>query len=75
MKHGASYPVLLAERLIKMYSNEHDTIFDPFLGSGTTAIACMKYGRKFFGIENDEKYFNISKNRIFDNKNLLTYEK
>ena len=73
-EHPCQMPLQIMENIIGILPEEY-IIIDPFLGSGTTAIACMKYGRKFFGIENDEKYFNISKDRIFDNKNLLTYEK
>ena len=41
-----------------------DSIIDPFMGSGTTGVACMKLGRKFIGVEIDEKYFAIAAKRI-----------
>ena len=43
---------------------EGQTVLDPFMGSGTTCIACVNTGRKFIGIELDEKYFEIAKKRI-----------
>ena len=43
---------------------EGDTVLDNTMGSGTTGVACVQTGRKFIGIEKDEKYFNIAKNRI-----------
>lgn len=64
-EHPCQMPLEIMENIIGILPDEY-IIIDPFLGSGTTAIACMKYGRKFFGIENDEKYFNISKKRISD---------
>ena len=52
------------EDLILASSNEGDTILDPFIGSGTTAIACINTNRNFIGIEKDEHYFNIANERI-----------
>ena len=52
------------EEIIKIHSNENDLILDPFMGSGTTGVACKNLGRDFIGIEMDENYFNIAKNRI-----------
>ena len=54
----------LMEWLLKIHSNENDLILDPFMGSGTTAIASINTNRKFIGIELDEKYFNIAQERI-----------
>ena len=56
------------ERLIKCSSNENDIVFDPFMGSGSTGIACINTNRKFIGIEKDENYFEIAKNRIDNHK-------
>jgi DNA modification methylase len=50
--------------LIKSYSNEGDTILDPFMGSGTTGVACVQTGRNFIGIEIDPTYFAIAEKRI-----------
>jgi len=62
--HRTEKPLQLMEWLIKTYSNKGDTILDPFMGSGTTLVACVKTGRKGIGIEIDEKYFNIAVDRI-----------
>jgi site-specific DNA-methyltransferase (adenine-specific) len=62
--HPTQKPVALMEYLIKTYTNEGDTVFDGFMGSGTTGVACKNTGRNFIGIELDENYFNIAKERI-----------
>lgn len=64
IKHTAPFPEALARDHILSWSNDGDTILDPFLGSGTTGVACVKTNRKFIGIERDETYFNIAKERI-----------
>jgi site-specific DNA-methyltransferase (adenine-specific) len=63
-KHTTAKPVELLEYFIKTYSNPGDTILDNCMGSGSTGIACVNTGRNFIGIELDEKYFNIAKERI-----------
>ena len=68
--HITPKPVDLLEYLIKTSSNENDIILDCFMGSGSTGVACMNTNRKFIGIELDEKYFNISINRIFENYSI-----
>ncbi len=62
--HPTQKPLLLMEYLIKTYTNENETVLDFTMGSGTTGVACQNTNRKFIGIEKDEKYFNISKERI-----------
>lgn len=62
--HPTQKPVALFEWLIKTYTNENDIVLDPCMGSGTTAIACLKTNRRFIGFEKDNIYFNIAKNRI-----------
>lgn len=62
--HPTQKPVALLEYLIKTYSNENDTILDNCMGSGSTGVACVNTNRNFIGIELDEKYFNIAKERI-----------
>ena len=52
------------EYLIKTYTNEGETVLDFTFGSGTTGVACKNTNRKFIGIELDDKYFDIAKNRI-----------
>lgn len=62
--HPTQKPVELLEYLIKTYSNENEIILDNTMGSGTTAVACQNTNRKFIGIEQDETYFNVAKERI-----------
>ena len=62
--HPTQKPVALMEYLIKTYTNEGETVLDFTMGSGTTGVACKQTGRKFIGIEKDEAYFNIAKERI-----------
>lgn len=62
--HPAMFPMALAYRVIKLYTDENDIVLDPFLGSGTTAIAAVHLNRKFIGIEKLERYYNIAKDRI-----------
>ena len=62
--HPTQKPVALLEYLIKTYTNENETVLDNCMGSGTTGVACKKLNRRFIGMEKDEKYFNIAKERI-----------
>ena len=62
--HPTQKPLDLLEYLIKTYSNEGDLILDNCMGSGSTGVACINNGRNFIGIEKEEKYFNIAKERI-----------
>lgn len=62
--HPAIYPETLAADHILSWSNEGDTVLDPFLGSGTTGKMASQLGRKFIGIERDPEYFAISQKRI-----------
>ena len=62
--HPAIFPEALANDHIRSWSNEGDTVFDPFMGSGTTGVAALELGRNFVGIEKVEKYFKICKERI-----------
>ena len=64
MLHPTEKPVELLEYLIKTYSNENDVILDNCMGSGSTGVAALNTNRRFIGIELDEKYFNIAKDRI-----------
>ena len=63
-EHPAIFPEQLAIDHVLSWSNPSETILDPFMGSGTTGVACVKLGRKFIGIELDEKYFDIACKRI-----------
>lgn len=62
--HPTQKPTELLEYLIKTYTNEGETVLDFTMGSGSTGLAAVNTNRKFFGIELDEKYFNIAKERI-----------
>lgn len=63
-QHPTQKPVDLLEYLIRMYSNEGDTILDFTMGSGSTGVACGRTNRNFIGVEKDEKYFQIAEERI-----------
>lgn len=69
-EHPCQMPLKVMENIIGVLPDDY-TIIDPFLGSGTTALACQKYNRKFIGIELDPKYFDIAKNRIFNSAGLF----
>jgi site-specific DNA-methyltransferase (adenine-specific) len=62
--HPTQKPILLMEYLIKTYTNEQETVLDFTMGSGSTGVAAKNLNRKFIGIEQDEKYFNIAQERI-----------
>ena len=62
--HPAPFPEELPNRLIKLFSFTNDIVIDPFMGSGTTAIAAIKNKRNFVGYEINEKYINLANNRI-----------
>jgi len=51
-------------RLVELVSNANEVVADPFMGSGTTGVACVQTGRKFIGIEKEPKYFDIACKRI-----------
>jgi site-specific DNA-methyltransferase (adenine-specific) len=62
--HPTQKPVDLLEYLIKTYTNEGDTVLDNCMGSGSTGVACINTNRKFIGMELDEKYFEVAKERL-----------
>ena len=64
--HPTQKPLALCEDLIRTFSNENDLILDNCMGSGTTGVACVNTDRKFIGIELNQQYFEIAKNRIQD---------
>ena len=63
-QHPTAKPVGLCEKWVRNFTNARQTILDPFMGSGTTGVACMNLGRKFIGIEIEPKYFEIACERI-----------
>ncbi|MCX6723438.1 MAG: site-specific DNA-methyltransferase, partial [Candidatus Staskawiczbacteria bacterium] len=62
--HSAAYPVELPEWFIKLFTTENDIVLDPFIGSGTTAIAALKNKRHYIGIEKQPEYCKFAKERI-----------
>lgn len=62
--HEAEKPVKILEEFIELSSNENDKILDPFMGSGSTGVACINTNRNFIGYELDKHYFEIAKERI-----------
>ena len=62
--HPTQKNLKMMEEIVLRHSNANDTILDPFMGSGSTGLACFNTNRKFIGIEKEEKYFNISVDRI-----------
>lgn len=68
--HPTQKPVALLEYLIKTYTNEGETVLDNCMGSGSTGIACLNTNRKFIGMELNEEYFEMAKERIDKRMNL-----
>ena len=74
-EHPAPYPIALTDKLIQYYSFTGDTILDPFIGSGTTALSARKYHRKCIGYEIHSKYIDIFKDRLPKIKSTLLISK
>ena len=70
--HPTQKSLKLMEEIIKIHTNPKDTILDPFMGGGTTCIACMNLDRKYIGIELDKQYFDIAKERILNQGSIRT---
>ena len=70
--HGATFPLELVENILKNFTKESETVLDPFMGSGTTAIACMNTERNYIGFELDQEYYNKSLERIKNHKTQLS---
>lgn len=68
--HPSPFPVELPRRCVKLFSFIGDTVLDPFLGSGSTLIACFLTGRKGIGIEIDKNYCDIAKKRLIEEANI-----
>lgn len=62
--HKSQKPISLMRKIVSLYTKKGDTVLDPFMGSGTTGVACVELGRNFIGIEQDNNYYEIAKNRI-----------
>lgn len=80
-KHPTQKPLLLMERVVLSSSNVGDIVLDPFCGSGTTGVAAVRHGRRFFGIEREEDFIALSEKRLIaeldkrvPNRNALVKE-
>lgn len=73
--HPCPKPIDWAMWLVSRAAPEGGTILDPFMGSGTTGVACIQTGRKFIGIEMDPGYFELAKRRILDSDNKVTIDR
>lgn len=71
-QHPTQKPVRLMERLIQLVTDEEMTVLDPFMGGGSTGIACLNLNRHFIGIEIDAEYFKTAEKRLQDANNLWT---
>ncbi|GAB4463401.1 MAG: site-specific DNA-methyltransferase [Bacteroidales bacterium] len=72
--HPAPFPIDLPYRLIQLYSFTTDIVLDPFMGSGTTAIAALKSNRNYVGFEISEDYITLTKQRVKPYENILKFE-
>lgn len=69
--HPTIKPLKIIQTIIENSSSVGDVVLDPFMGSGTSGVACINTNRKFIGIEIDDKYFDIAKKRISETENDL----
>ena len=69
--HPAPFPVALPKRLTDLYTYEGDTVLDPFMGSGSTAVAALQTGRHYIGYDMDQSYIDIAEQRVSDERNRL----
>lgn len=72
ISHPAPFPYELAKDHILSWSNENDIIFDPFMGSFTTAVACHKLNRRFIGAELDKEYYELGSKRLAEAQNQIS---
>lgn len=75
ISHPAPFPVELPLRCIKLYTSENDIILDPFIGSGTAAIAALISNRRFVGYDVNKEYIKIADKRINEFQNKKTQKK
>ncbi len=66
--HPCPKPVLLMERLVAAFGQKAETVCDPFMGSGTTGVACMNLGKRFVGIEIEPRWFDLACQRLEDSQ-------
>jgi len=73
-EHQNQKPVILIEQILRKHTNKQDLVLDPFLGSGTTAVACERLNRRWIGIEISEEYCKIAKKRLTSMQQVLFYK-
>lgn len=73
--HSAAFPVELPKWFIKLFTQYNDVVLDPFMGSGTTAVACQELNRRFIGVELNAEYCTIAQNRLREATQLTLWEK
>lgn len=73
-RHPTIKPLPLIEKIIRNSSREGDLVLDPFMGSGTTAVACINTKRRFIGFELDKAYYDIAVKRVADHQNTTLQE-
>src|SRR5690606_31328104 len=73
--HPAPFPVALPQRLIELYTYRGDVVLDPFMGSGSTAVASLRTDRHFLGFDTDRAYVDAAKRRVDDERALLAAER
>jgi site-specific DNA-methyltransferase (adenine-specific) len=72
--HPAPFPIELPKRLLKLFSYKNSLVYDPFMGSGTTALACIKNNRNFVGSEISQQYCELIDKRILELKQQMEIE-
>ena len=71
-KHGAVFPIKLVQTILENFSNKGDLIYDPFMGTGTTAVVAKKLNRKFIGSEISKDFCKIANKRLKEAEDLFT---
>jgi site-specific DNA-methyltransferase (adenine-specific) len=69
--HPAPFPVELPERFIRLYTYADDVVLDPFLGSGSTAVAAVRNDRRYVGYDTDAEYIALAEARVEDARRLV----
>lgn len=69
--HGATFPENLVHHILKNFSSEGDVVYDPFMGTGTTAVVCKKLNRRWIGSEINEEYYKIIQERLHNETSLI----
>ncbi|MCL2662295.1 MAG: site-specific DNA-methyltransferase [Oscillospiraceae bacterium] len=71
-KHPAQKPIKILKHIIKIASNENDTVFDPYMGTGSTGVAALQLNRMFIGCEINREYFNAAQERLLTVETITT---